>query len=172
MADASYQAATYGKQGGAERVFGSGSTLTMDSGSVFAPASGTRITGGIVQYIRTRFTIAQVNAGATLLAAVTGYKYKMVQCSAISIGGAASAVTTVDVIGTQSTAVILVAFGQAALTENTELRAGDTGGVILAAGASFVANDAATAITVGKTGSDVATATHIDIMFSYVLEAA
>lgn len=125
-----------------------------------------------VRTIRSRFTIAQVNAGATILAALPGYKYRMVDALAISVGGAAATVTTVDILGTQTTAAKLVAFAQASLTENTVLRAGGTGADVLAAGASFIANDANTAITIGKTGSNVATATHIDVVLSYVIEAA
>lgn len=125
-----------------------------------------------VQNVRTRFTIAQINAGATLLAAIPGFKYRMVGCRAISVGGAAAAVTTVDVLGTQSSGVKLVAYAQANLTQNTVLRDGGTGGTVLASGASYVANDANTAITVGKTDSDVTTATHIDINFDYVVEPA
>ena len=122
---------------------------------------------------RLRATIAQVNAGVELLPAVAGYKYRMVDVQAVSVGGAAAAVTTVDVLATQATsAVKLAAFGQAALTQSTVLRPGISGCTVLADGASFVANDANTAVTVGKTGSSVTTATHIDIQFSYVLEAA
>ena len=44
-----------------------------------------------VQNIRSRFTIAQVNAGATILAAIPGHKYRMVRCSAIAGGGDAAA---------------------------------------------------------------------------------
>lgn len=128
---------------------------------------------GAVQNIRTRFTIAQVNSGATLLAAIPGHKYRMVGCTAISVGGAAGAVTTVDVLGTQSSSgVKLVAYAQASLTQSTVLRDGASGGTVLADGASYVANDANTAITVGKTGSSVTTATHIDVNFSYVIEKA
>ena len=94
----------------------------------------------------------------------------MVNCKAIAVGGAAAAVTTVDVLGTQTTSQKLVAFAQANLTQSTVLTAGGTGTTVLADGASFVANDAGTAVTVGKTGSDVTTATHIDVIFDYVLE--
>jgi hypothetical protein len=126
-----------------------------------------------VQNIRTRFTIAEVNAGATVLAAVPGFKYRMVACKAISVGGAAAAVTTVDVLGTQSASgVKLVAYAQANLTQSTVLVDGGTGGTVLADGASYATNDVNTAITVGKTGASVTTATHIDIIFSYVVEAA
>jgi hypothetical protein len=61
----------------------------------------------------------------------------------------------------------------AGLTQSNLLRAGTaTNGVILADGASFVANDVNTAITIIKDGSDLATATHIDALITYVLEAA
>jgi predicted RecA/RadA family phage recombinase len=126
---------------------------------------------GVVQNIRRRFTIAEVNAGATLLPALAGTKYRMVSATAIAVGGAAAAVTTVDILGTQTTAVKLVAFAQASLTQNTQLTSGGSGAAILAAGASFVANDVNTAVTVGITGSSVTTATHIDINFNYAREA-
>lgn len=125
---------------------------------------------GNVMHVRRRFTIAEVNAGTPLLAAMPNFRYRMVNCQAIAVGGAAGAVTSVNVIGTQSTAVNLVAFAQASLTQNTVLTAGGSGATVLAAGASYVANDVNTAITVGKSGSDITTATHIDILFSYVLE--
>ncbi len=122
---------------------------------------------------RLRATIAEVNAGVELLPALPGYKYRMVDVQAISVGGAAAAVTTVDVLGTQSASgVKLAAFAQAQLTQNTVLRPGITGCAVLAGGASFVACDANTAVTIGKTGDPVTTATHIDVQFSYVLEAA
>ena len=118
---------------------------------------------------RVRFTVAQVNAGATLVAAITGKSIRMVNCKAIAIGGAAATVTTVDVIGTVSTARKLVAFAQASLTQSAVLTAGGTGAAVLADGASYTANDVSTGITVGKTGSDVTTATHIDVIFDYVV---
>lgn len=125
-----------------------------------------------VRQLRTRVTIAQVNAGATLLPAISGKKYRMCDVALIAIGGNAGAVTTVDILGTQSASgVKLLAAAQANLTSGALLRAGGTGGTILAAGASFVANDANTAITIGKTGSDVTTSTHFDVLLSYVIES-
>lgn len=120
--------------------------------------------------VRKRFTIAQVNAGATLVAAVTGKKIRMVNCKAIAIGGAAGAVTTVNVLGTVTAARKLVAFAQASLLQSTVLTAGGTGAAVLADGASYTANDVSTAVTVGKTGDAVTTASHIDVIFDYVLE--
>jgi hypothetical protein len=124
----------------------------------------------VVFNVRQRFTIAQVNAGATLVAAVSGKSIRMVGCKAIAVGGAAGAVTTVDILGTSTTARKLVAFAQASLTQSAVLADGGTGGTVLADGASYTANDAGTAITIGKTGSNVTTATHIDVIFVYVLD--
>lgn len=134
-----------------------------------ATVTNLRATGAILN-VRKRFTIAEVNAGATLVPAVTGKSIRMVACKAISVGGAAGAVTTVDVLGTLSTGRKLVAYAQANLTQSTVLVDGGTGGAVLADGASYTANDAGTAITVNKTGSNVTTATHIDVIFDYVLE--
>lgn len=121
--------------------------------------------------VRERFTIAQVNAGATLVPALPGLKVRMVDASAIAIGGAVGATTTVDILATQSASgVKLVAFAQASLTQNTQLRSGGAGAAILAGGVSYAQNDVNTAITVGKTGADVTTATHIDVLFTYTLE--
>ena len=124
-----------------------------------------------VRNVRTRFTVAQVNAGATLVPKVLGQRLRLVRASAIAVGGAATAVTTVDILGTQATASVkLVAYAQASLTQSAELKSGNSGATILADGASYAACDAGTAITVGKTGSNVATATHIDVIADYVIE--
>lgn len=134
-------------------------------------ADSLSVTNHAVMYTkRTRFTIAQVNAGATLVAAVAGKSIRMVNCKAIAVGGAAGAVTTVDVTGTSTTSRKLVAFAQASLTQSTVLTAGGSGATVLADGASYTANDAGTAIGVSKTGSSITTATHIDVIFDYVLE--
>ena len=131
--------------------------------------TGSVVAAGVVMNVRQRFTIAEVNAGATLVAAVAGKSIRMVSCKAIAVGGAAGAVTTVDVLGTLSTGRKLVAFAQANLTQSAVLTDGGTGAAVLADGASYTANDAGTAVTVGKTGSSVTTATHIDVIFDYVL---
>ena len=141
-------------------------TLTV-TGAV--SLTGTVSITGMVLNVRQRFTIAEVNAGATLVPAVTGKSIRMVSCKAIAVGGAAGAVTTVDVLGTVSTARKLVAFAQANLTQSTVLTDGGTGAAVLADGASYTANDVSTGITVGKTGSSVTTATHIDVIFDYVV---
>jgi hypothetical protein len=87
----------------------------------------------------------------------------------IAIGGNAATATGVLVRGTQSASVVkLMDAKVAGLTQSTLLRIGTaTNGLILADGASFVANDVNTAITIIKDGSDLATATHIDVLLQY-----
>jgi predicted RecA/RadA family phage recombinase len=126
--------------------------------------------GGKVLNIRKRIAVAAVNAGAPLLAAIPGVQYRMIHASAISIGGAAGAVTTVDLIGTVSSARKLVAFAQASLTQSAVLKDGGTGAAVLADGASYTANDAGTAVTVGITGSSITTATSIDFNVDFAIE--
>lgn len=120
--------------------------------------------------VRRRFTIAEINAGAELLPALYGYKYRMVDASMISIGGAVGATTTVDILATQAAAAVkLLACAIAGLTQNTLLRAGATNAAILAGGVSFVENDTNTAVTVGKTGATATTATHVDVTVQFAL---
>jgi len=159
----SYNTLVYTEQGGGRQVIASGGMFDAQFGSIVT---------GLVLNLRTRATAAEVNAGLTLLPALAGYKYRLIDTTMIAIGGNAATVTTVDILGTQTSEVKLVAFAQAQLTRSTVLRPGITGAAVLADGASFVANDANTAVRVLKTGSDMATATHVDIILTYVIEAA
>ena len=121
--------------------------------------------------LRVRATTAQVNAGLTLLPAIPGRKYRLHDVSLIAIGGAAATATSVDILATQSTSSVkLLAAAVAGLTQSTVLRAGAANAAVLADGASFVANDVNTAITIGKTGSALATATNIDVLLTYSVE--
>lgn len=129
---------------------------------------------GVAKNLRQRVTAADVNSGVTLLAAVAGYKYRMLDCKVIAVGGAAGGaeVTTVDIKGVLTgSSRKLVAAGQAALTQSTVVRDGSAGGVVLVDGASYTQNDVNTAITIGKTGgTGLATASHIDVDLTYALE--
>lgn len=130
---------------------------------------------GIVYHTRARFSAAEVNAGDTIVAAPgAGWKLRLVDAALIAIGGNAATADSVDILGTASASGVKLMGGLVAgLTQDTLLRAGAaTNGVILADGASFTALDEDTAITIGKTGSDLATATHIDALVSYQVEEA
>jgi predicted RecA/RadA family phage recombinase len=149
---------------------------TVGVAALSADATGSvRLHGGSlagrVIHIRKRFTVAQVNAGATLIPAIPGAKIRLLDAAAIAIGGAVTSVTTVDILATLSSASRkLVAFAQANLTQSALLRAGATGGTILADGASFTANDAGTGVTVGITGAAITVATNVDFIATYQLE--
>lgn len=133
---------------------------------------GATLSDKVVRSVRRRCTIDEINAGVTILAANTGYKYRIVGVTAIAYGGAVGGTTTVDILGTQAAgSVQLVTFAQANLTQSTLLFDGGSGSVILADGASYVANDVSTAITVGKTGGSLTTATGVDIKIEYAIEA-
>jgi hypothetical protein len=128
---------------------------------------------GLVKNRRIRVATADVNAGLTLLPAIAGYRYRITGVSMIAIGGNASGATTVDILATQSaSSVKLVANAVTGLTQSAILREGATNSTLLADGASHVANDANTAITISKTGSALATSTNIDVLLSYVVEPA
>lgn len=133
---------------------------------------GTAIAGvGSDQALRLRFTTAQVNAGATILPAIPGWKYRILDMSMIAIGGAASGATAVTINGVQATVTVaLLSVAVAALTQSAVVRAGAANATVLADGASFVQNDVNTPITIAKTGGALATSTAIDVILSYQIE--
>jgi len=160
-ADLSYAPKIHKTDGGDALIFESGSIVAAASASVSSPRLS----------LRARVATANVNAGATLLPALPGYKYRLVDCRALAYGGAAAGVTTVDILGIQSAASVkLVALAQASLTQSALLTAGGAGAAILADGASFVSCDANTPITIGITGSSMTTATGIDVLLGYTIE--
>lgn len=128
---------------------------------------------GSAKVLRTRVTLAQINAGHTVLPAIAGYKYRMQDMALIAVGGTTAGITGILVRGTQAASVVKLMDGKiAGLARSVLLRAGTaTNGLILADGASFAANDANTAITVIKDGSDLSGATHIDVLLTYTVEA-
>lgn len=132
----------------------------------------TDVTIGVELTIRKRFTIAEINAGATLLPAPgVGFAYRMLSARMIAIGGAVGATTTVDILATLSSASRkLLAVAIAALTQSAVVQDGAANATVLADGASYTRNDSNTAITVGKTGATATTATHVDVIFKYVVE--
>ena len=125
---------------------------------------------------RTRVTLAQVNAGYTLLPALAGYAYRLTNWSVTAIGGAAATATSVDLIGTRGAVAVRPAVNAvSAMSENTRIGLGHANSVILAAGASFTPLDANTALTIGTqaaSAGNLATCTHVDVTLDYALESA
>jgi len=123
------------------------------------------------QNLRTRVTVAQLNAGITLLPAVPGFKYRLIDAKFIAVGGAATTGTSVALKGTRAAgAVNLVVVAIAALTQSARVKAGETNAVILADGASFTQLDVNTPITVITVGSPMTVLTNLDVDLTYALE--
>lgn len=151
-----------------------GDRLNIASGGVLNCASGS-IPVGVLLNQRTRVATADVNAGLALLPALAGYKYRLVDVTMIAIGGNAATATSVDIVTTQAaSAVRPIVAAVAALTRSAVVKPNSANVTVLADGASFVANDENTGVYVSKqaAGSNLATATHIDVILSYVIEAA
>lgn len=120
---------------------------------------------------RERVTIANINAGYTLLNALRRGKYRLVEVQLIAIGGAAAAATAVVIQGVQAGATVsLLSTAIAALTQSAVNYPGLANNTILADGASFAPCDVNTGITIAKTGSALTTATHIDVILVYCID--
>lgn len=121
--------------------------------------------------VRTRFSAAQVNAGAPILPAVPGYAYRFIDAEVIAIGGAAAGATDVRILGTRAAgSVALLVVAVAALTQSAVVRPGAANATVLADGASMTPLDANTAITIGKTGAALTGAISVDVILTYALE--
>lgn len=141
----------------------------MESGSM--QALGVSVGGPLLQ-VRKRFTIAQVNAGATIVPSQgTGLKLRMVDYEVIAVGGLAAGATTVDILGTISgVSSKLGAIAVAGLTQSTVNRPGAANNTVLADGGSYVPLDANTAITIGKTGATLTGPTNIDVILKFAAD--
>lgn len=123
--------------------------------------------------LRTRVTLAQLNAGFTLLAAVPGFIYSLTDAKLIAIGGDATTGTSVNIIGTRAAAPVqLLVVAVAALTRSALVRHGAANAVILADGASFTPLDVNTPITVITVGSAMTVMTNLDVVIEYTLVPA
>jgi len=124
---------------------------------------------------RVRVTLAQINAGYELLPAIGGYAYRLIDWGLTAIGGAAATATSVDIIGTRTTAVRPFVTAVSAMSESTRIGLGHANCVILAQGASFTSLDAGTAVTIGTqaaSAGNLATCTHVDVELLYEMVSA
>jgi hypothetical protein len=125
--------------------------------------------------LRTRVTLAQLNAGFTLLAAIAAsvgaFSYRLIDATLIAVGGAATTGTSVNIIGTRAAAPVqLLVVAVAALTQSALVRAGAANAVILADGASFSALDVNTPITVITVGSAMTVMTNLDVVLTFAID--
>jgi len=165
----------YKDQGGDHQVVASGGTVSVESGGSLNIAANTGLKmDAAVRNLRVRATTAEVNAGLLLLAQLAGYKYRLVDMTMIAIGGNAATATSVDIVTTQGgSAARPYVVAVAALTRSAVVKPNSANVTVLADGASHVANDENTGVYISKqaAGSNLATATHIDINLSYTIEA-
>lgn len=141
---------------------------------------GVNVDFGVEKSQRTRVTLAQINAGFTVLPALPGVRWRITDLKMVSIGGAFAGSTDVRLLGTRAAASVALGIAAVAgLTQSTMLRLGSpfaTAGtasiVMLADGASLTQLDANTAVTVGKTGGTGTTATNVDFIINYVADPA
>jgi len=139
--------------------------------------AGQVITPGEVRNVRVRAATADINGagGREILAPLAGYKYRITDVTMIAIGGNAATATSVDIVTTQGgSAARPIVAAVAALARSVVAKPNSANVTVLADGASFVANDENTGVYVAKQsgGNNLATATHIDVILSYTIEAA
>jgi Mrp family chromosome partitioning ATPase len=135
------------------------------------------VENGVAKSFRTRYTLAQLNAGQTLLPALPGVIWRMLSAAFIAVGGNATAATSVNIAATQAAAAAqLWIVTIAALTRSTQVFTGVTPAAgaqtLLADGASFAPCDVNTAVTLANVGSAMTTLTNIDVFLDYVADYA
>lgn len=134
---------------------------------------GVEVIFGSAKTLRTRVSIAQINAGFALLPALPGVRWRLTDAYMIAVGGAAGAATTVDITGTQAaSSAKLLAVAIAALTQSAIVRAGAANATLLADGASFAQCDANAAVNASKTGASLTTCTFVDYFMEYIADPA
>jgi hypothetical protein len=151
---------------------------------------GTRYDGGLNRYVysdsavpvllslRTRVTLAQLNAGITLLPALTNFSYRLKSVAMIAVGGAAAGGTSANVIGTRAASPVqLIVAAVARLTQSLMAVCGTpfaTAGAetltTLADGASWAALDVNTPITCITVGSAMTTLTNLDVLLDFFID--
>jgi hypothetical protein len=114
-------------------------------------------------------TVAEANAagGETLIAGVAGKQITVHDFEVITIGGAAGAVTSVDLESDNETPVVVAALAAAALTENAIVKP-NSANVTLGAG-YHVALGAGDGLRIIKNGSDITTATSFKVYVVYTI---
>lgn len=119
--------------------------------------------------VRVNVTASALNGGTvTLLPAVAGLKYRLIDAKLIAKGGNAAGATAVVVGGTQSgSGVSLMSAAVAALTQNAWASTNSANVTMIAT--ADAQNDANTAITLARTGSNLTGATDVTVLITYEL---
>ncbi len=115
-----------------------------------------------------QLTTAEVNAGEIVVPPSPGRVYTVVDVWMRAIGGAAGSNTSVDVTDTV-TGSIAASFEDAALTQNTVVRAGAANTAATGLNTAFTQGEG---IKVANVGTDMDTATHLDVCIHYTVGSA
>ncbi len=115
-----------------------------------------------------RITLAQLNAGFELVAAITGKQIRVVNYYLRIIGGAATAATDVRIQDSNGTPVVVVTGAVAGLVENAEVAGQGPAIANITKGAGWMALlTSGKALDIVKTGSAMTTLTHVDVIVQY-----
>lgn len=145
------------------------SAVDNDVFNVFVLPAGTKVNGGSgtgPTWARITATLAQINAGTTILPAITGRKLYLQDFTAMPNGSFAAG--TAIVLEDSTTGTDFVSIAQAQASDNAVLKPGITGVTLGTAFGDGGASGEGLKIT--KTGSDFTTATDLalNLLFVYV----
>lgn len=136
------------------------------TGKISGPAPATGL-----YTLRARVTASEVNSGQLLFDVPDGLSVRIVTCKLIAVGGNASGATAVVVgTGANSLTTSLFSYTVSALTRSKVVPETDSNCTVLTDGASHAAQTAGHNVYIGKTGSDLSGATHIDVILEFTLE--
>lgn len=135
-----------------------GNTVFARTGSV--PNATYVVTGSL--------TVAEINTGTTVVAAVTNRTLRVVDFEVQAIGGAFSGCTLVQIVDTTGTPVVSVGIPIAVLTQNTIVGPGASG-VVFTTYSWQGALTASQGLKINQTGSACATATSLNYRISYTI---
>ena len=151
----------------------SGTEIAVYDTDGYLYQNGTKITktaaqlnAGTIAFYQ-RVTTAEVNSGLALLTPSATGQYRLMDIKLRAIGGNASAATSVEITEETSGAIFFQA-PVANLTQNVTIGVDAANIVDTNLGIASVAGKK---ILIGKTGSSLATATHIDVLMIYSIAA-
>lgn len=114
-------------------------------------------------------SLAELNAGKTLLAAVAGKTITVLDWAIVARGGAATAATAVTLSDTAGSPILIATVAVAGLTEDAVVKPSTLTHVTDGAAGIGRGLTADKGITVEKTGSDMTTATSFDVVIMYAV---
>lgn len=168
------QTKIYTEQGGAKQVVLSGGEIEVQSGAELdlqgtLKVAGVDLTAQMVFKVVNTVTLAEVNAGKTILPAITGKSYRIVG-GYLKSTGAFAALTSIDIEDTNGTPVTVASYAQAQLTDGAEFDLWSTVSGQTKGAGWLAALTLSKGVRVIKKGSDGTTATNVIVCLIYSIE--